>query len=234
MTQLRSAYNVDVALCIDGTAGMLAVLDTIKEQARSLRTMFERSLADRGRVGRLRVRVIVFRDYAYDGEDAMMESDFFDLDDPSQEEAFAQYLDDIEAFGGGDLPENALEAIALALRSPWTTEGGRFRRHVTMLFTDAPARALQDPACTASPCYPHNMPANLEELYQLFTQGDPVNAPCYSPDRARLIVFAPVESCSAWDNMKTWERTWVAPISPDISDSIGDMSAAMSVQFNTF
>ena len=47
----------------------------------------------------------------------MEETDFFDLLDPAQKKAFEHHLDGIEPMGGGDMPENALEAPAHPLRS---------------------------------------------------------------------------------------------------------------------
>lgn len=65
-------------------------------------------------VAKLRIKVIVFRDYICDSE-PMVESEFFTL--PSQNANFRSFVERIEACGGGDGLENALEAIALALKS---------------------------------------------------------------------------------------------------------------------
>ena len=215
MTQNHPACHIDVALCIDGTGSMHSLIDNIRQIAQSVRELFTEGMARRNRrVSRFRIRVIVFRDYQYDGDDAMVESDFFDLDDPDQQLAFEHFVDGIEAMGGGDGPENALEALVMALRSKWTSEGGRYRRHAIMLFTDAPALPLRDPGRMEAPGYPQDMPASLNELQDLFEQGDPVHAPDYVPRHGRLIVFAPASDGDTWSALKTWKRTWVAPTRP--------------------
>ena len=60
---------------------------------------------------------------------------------PKQSFEFKKFVSSIEACGGGNGPENALEAIALALKSEWTTSGAK-RRHVIFVFSDALALSL--------------------------------------------------------------------------------------------
>lgn len=215
MTQQHPGYSIDVALCIDGTGSMHGLIDNIRQTTQAVRELFTEDMArQHRRVSRFRIRLIVFRDYLYDGDEAMVESDFFDLDDPDQQLAFEDFVDGIEAVGGGDPAENALEALVLALRSRWISEGGRYRRHAIMLFTDAPALPLRDPQRMEAPGYPQDMPATLGELQDLFKQGDPVHAPDYSPRHGRLVVFAPESASDTWSALKTWERTWVVPTRP--------------------
>ena len=234
MTQNSAAYNVDVALCIDGTGSMHGIIDTVKAQAKSVFDMYSTAMESKGRVAGFRIRVIVFRDYGCDGDDAMVESEFFDLSDPAQQLAFENFVDSIEATGGGDGPENALEAIALALRSKWTTSGGRFRRHAVWLFTDAPALALQDPERKDQPNYPDGMPASLGELQELFNHGDQEMAPYYSPRHGRLVVFAPESAGDTWSAIKTWERAWVVPAKPGGGCEEIELENAIAVLVGSF
>lgn len=235
MTQQHPGYSIDVALCIDGTGSMHGLIDNIRQTARSVHELFIEGMASQHRrVSRFRIRVIVFRDYQEDGNDAMVESDFFDLDDPDQQLAFEDFVDGIEAMGGGDGPENALEAITLALRSKWTTSGGRFRRHAIMLFTDAPALPLRDPQRMEAPGYPQDMPATLSELQDLFEQGDPVHAPDYSPRHGRLVVFAPESAGDTWSAFKTWERTWVVPTRPGGGCAEVELKDAMFPSYDVY
>lgn len=234
MTQTTAAYNVDVALCIDGTGSMHGIIDTVKTQAKSVYDMYATAMASKGRVGGFRIRVIVFRDYACDGDEAMQESDFFDLSDPEQQEAFERFVDGIEANGGGDGPENALEAIVLALRSKWITAGGRFRRHAVLLFTDAPALPLQDAERKSAANYPEGMPASMPELQELYYHGDQEMAPYYSPRHGRLVIFAPESADSTWSAIKTWERTWVVPTQPDGGCEEIELENAIAVLVGSF
>lgn len=221
MTQNIPVYNVDVVMCVAASENMLSLA---RQYARTLRQKaddyFENGqLIGGGRIerqiGDFRVRVIAFGDYACNGENTMQESDFFDLNAPGQQAAFERHVDAIVPMCSARRPNNALEAVALALRSQWTEVGGRYRRHIVMLLTDAPALALQDPACTAAPGYPEGMPADWGELYDLFCVGDPAYAPGFSPRHGRLYAIAPLEQESAWQAMRTWDRVWMIPMDPD-------------------
>lgn len=232
--QNGAAYNVDVALCIDGTASMRGIIDIVKTQAKDIYNLYTSAMEAKGRVGGFRIRVIVFRDYGCDGDDAMMESEFFDLSDPDQQEAFEQFVDNIEALGGGDGPENALEAIALALRSKWTTSGGRFRRHAILLFTDAAALPLQEKTRITNPLYPEGMPQTLGELQELFDLGDQEMAPYYSPRHGRLVIFAPNSAGETWSAIRSWDRTWVVPTTPGGGCEEIELQNAMAVLVGSF
>ncbi|MBR4068682.1 MAG: VWA domain-containing protein, partial [Clostridia bacterium] len=112
-------YVMDFCLCIDGSAAMSGAMDTVKQQVKTIR---DASVPGMEEASDVRVKVIVFRDYACDGDAAMEQSEFFDLNDPDGQEAFNRFVDGIEACGGSGSP-NALEAISLALRSDWKRIG---------------------------------------------------------------------------------------------------------------
>ena len=65
-------------------------------------------------------------DFVADGEAALQESPFFEL--PAEETGFSGFVNSLVAEGGGDAPESGLEAVALAMTSPWTTRGDRRRQ----------------------------------------------------------------------------------------------------------
>ena len=199
------AYCVDIAMLIDATESMGPIIDVVKANVLDFCKKFHEAMEVNGQnVDELRVKVIPFRDYQYDGAKAMDDSGFFSL--PEQNEAFESYVKGIVAEGGGDEPENALEALSLAMRSDWTTNGSR-RRHVILVFTDAPAVPLKDEKRVASPYYPPNMPADLKELEDMWDgrkQGD--GMPEYRS--ARLVVFAP--NVEPWTSIQMWDHAWVA------------------------
>ena len=154
-------YSIDVVMCIDATGSMQPIIDEFKSNVRGLYQRFIKRAQDQDRdIGQLRVKVIVFRDYAYDAE-PMVESRFFVLDDEVEE--LYSFVDKIEASGGGDGPENALEALAIAMKSDWVRTGTK-RRHVIIMWTDAPALTLG--ARASSPSYPSDMPADMAELHE--------------------------------------------------------------------
>jgi hypothetical protein len=124
-------------------------------------------------------------------------SDFFLL--PDQNAEFSGFVNEIVAEGGGDVAENGLEAIALAMKSPWTTEGAK-RRHVIVVWTDAPAHPLEKSRRAAVERYPSDLPADLDELTDLW-EGQTM-----SMAAKRLILFAPdgygwTEIGNHWSNV---------------------------------
>ena len=128
-------YCVDIVFCIDTTGSMSPIIRSVKKYAVDFydKVHFEMELQGK-QVDLLRVKVISFRDFACDGEEALKQSDFFVLDDQKTE--FEDYVNGLRASGGGDEPENALEALVEAIRSDWTFEGAK-KRQIIVLFTDA-------------------------------------------------------------------------------------------------
>jgi hypothetical protein len=199
------------------------VIETVKANALTFHEQFQAVMEDADKAfDVLRIKVIVFRDYGRDGDGAMMESEFFTL--PDQADAFSAYVNAIEAKGGGDIPENALEAIALALKSDWTTAPGK-KRQVVLVFTDAPALPLGARKDCAN--YPADMPADLAALGAIWEGTDQEGAPNYNVKAGRLIVFAP--NAEPWTEMQVWNRYWHTP--SKAGDGCGDveMTAVMDV-----
>ncbi len=62
-------------------------------------------------IDKLRLRMVVFRDYVADGENAMLETDFFDL--PEEAADFKECIDGITAFGGGDDPRRWIRGVRI-------------------------------------------------------------------------------------------------------------------------
>ena len=196
-------YNVDIVMCIDGTASMRPIIDQVKENALSFYKKFVDAMEENDKKAEaLRIKVIVFRDYGCDDQ-PMEESEFFTL--PDQADEFNAYVNGIEVKGGGDLPENALEAIALALKSKWTT-GGNKRRHAILVFTDAAALPLGERAACVG--YPAGMPADLAELGAWWEGTEQTLDSTYQPNAGRLVAFAP--NAYPWTDIQAWNRYWPA------------------------
>jgi len=185
MEKYKLTYNVDMVFCIDATGSMRHVIDFVKKNALSLYQDIADAMAKKHKViSQMRVRVIAFRDYLADGEDAMMTSDFFVL--PEQAWQFSDCVNGIVAKGGGDIPEDGLEALGYAIRSEWTRQGVK-KRHIIVMWSDAPTHALGH--CAAAPWYPEGMAANFEEL-TLWWEDEQLGG-IMDENAKRLLIFAP-------------------------------------------
>lgn len=201
--QQMGAYYVDIVMCIDATGSMAPIIDEVKSNALSFYQKFVDAMEESDKdVAQLRIKVISFRDYGVDAE-PMVESPFFTL--PDQNDQFRSSVNSIEAIGGGDAAENALEAIALALKSEWTS-GGSKRRHAILVFTDAPALSLGERS--GSPKYPSGLPADLAKLGAWWEGTDQSLISAYQPKAGRLVAFVP--NAEPWTEMQAWNRYWPA------------------------
>jgi hypothetical protein len=191
------SYAVDIVFAIDVTGSMTPILDQVKANALRFYDDVQSNLTAKGKnIDELRVRVVAFRDIVADGEAALQESPFFAL--PSEQDSFSAFVNGLVAEGGGDAPESGLEAVALAMTSPWTSRGDR-RRQVVVVWTDQPAHPL-DPSALA-PEFAGRVPADFSALTDLWE--DP-QGPLGSSSK-RLILFAP--DGPGWSDISgVWEN----------------------------
>ena len=225
--QQKGEYYVDIVICIDATGSMAPIIDEVKSNAMSFYQKFLDSMEENEKeVAQLRIKVIAFRDYGCDAE-PMKESQFFTL--PDDNEAFKAFVSGIEAQGGGDAPENALEAIALALKSDWTT-GGSKRRHAILVFSDAPALPLG--ARADSPSYPAGMPKDIAQLGAWWECTDQTLGSTYQAKAGRLIAFVP--NAEPWTDISAWNRYWPAfsPAGTGLEDV--DIQSAIDLMVGSF
>lgn len=220
-------YCVDIVMCIDATGSMAPIINEVKDNALSFYQKFVDGMEEAEKsVDQLRIKVIVFRDYICDS-DPMVESDFFVL--PEQSDSFRRFVSDIEASGGGDTPENALEAIALALKSKWTTNGSK-RRHAILVFSDAPALPLGERS--GCPNYPSGLPSNLAQLGSWWEGTDQSLGSTYQPKYGRLVAFVP--NAEPWTELQAWNRYWPAfsPAGTGLKDV--DIQSAIDLMVGSF
>ncbi|MFR5986499.1 MAG: vWA domain-containing protein [Christensenellales bacterium] len=220
-------YCVDIVMCIDATGSMAPIINEVKDNAMSFYQRFIDSMEENDKdVAELRIKVIVFRDYICDSE-PMVESSFFTL--PEQNSAFRSFVSSIEACGGGDGPENALEAIALALKSKWTTSGSK-RRHAILVFSDAPALALGERA--ECPNYPTGLPKTIAQLGAWWEGTDQSLGSTYQPKAGRLVAFVP--NAEPWTELQAWNRYWPAfsPAGTGLPDV--DIQSAIDLMVGSF
>jgi hypothetical protein len=191
------SYAVDIVFCIDVTGSMTPIIDQVKANALRFYDDVQSNLTAKGKnVDQLRVRVIAFRDFAADGAAALDESPFFIL--PEERASFSEFVDGLIAEGGGDAPESGLEAVALAIDSPWTTTGDR-RRQVIVVWTDQPAQILNP--SVLPPDVASRVPADFSALTDAWEdeQGR------MGSSSKRLILFAP--DGPGWSDISgVWEN----------------------------
>lgn len=197
-------YNVDVCLCIDKTGSMSPIINTVKRNALNLYDDITSALREKGKyISKFRVRVIWFGDYLADKE-PMLISDFLTL--PDDLDQFQKLVNGIKADGGGDEPEDGLEALAYAIRSEWC-ETGYGKRHIIALFTDAPAHELGF-GRKASTYPPSGMPKDFGELSAMW--GDEEDPGEMDYRSKRLLLFTP--DVTFWHTIsQNWENTVMRP-----------------------
>lgn len=192
-------YNVDIVMCIDITGSMWGILETVKKRAKEFYPDLQKALESKDKnIDELRIKVIGYRDFGFDDDYAIQETEFMNI--PEMEDDFKSFVDGLEPAGGGDEPENGLEAISLAMQSDWTTKGDK-RRQVIVVYSDASTHPLGHPPAVSSPNYPQGMPKDFNELTDQWDgQG---GMPMASK---RLILFAP--DSAAWTDIGTyWNNT---------------------------
>ena len=200
MNLQEQTYAADIVLCIDATGSMSPIIDKVKESAINFYKQFEAGMAEATKqIEELRVKVITFRDYKDDAE-PMKESEFFVL--PEQNDAFESYVRGIEATGGGDLPENALEAICYALNSDWTKKGSK-RRYIIAVFSDA--AFLQLGERSGCPGYPTDLPKDLAALSAIWAGTSQEGPSSFVPKYGRLALYVPEDG--GWSQLVNWPRT---------------------------
>ncbi|MCR4661296.1 MAG: VWA domain-containing protein [Clostridia bacterium] len=153
--------NVDIIFCIDGTGSMSPCIESIKNNAKK----FYQDLANvmtedyNSSIESLNIKVITFRDYNSDKDNCIQTSEWFDMS-TTDKDKYSDYLSNIVAQGGGDDPENGLEALYLAMTTKWNCNGVKDRQ-IIVLFTDADAHELGQ---IDDDVKPTNIATSIDEL----------------------------------------------------------------------
>jgi hypothetical protein len=191
------SYAVDIVFCIDVTGSMTPIIDQVKANALRFYDDVQSNLTAKGKnVDQLRVRVIGFRDFVADGAAALDESPFFTL--PDERADFSAFVNGLVAEGGGDAPESGLEAVALAIDSPWTTTGDR-RRQVIVVWTDQPAQPLNPSVL------PPDIASRVSPDFSALTDAWEDEQGRMGSSSKRLILFAP--DGPGWSDISgVWEN----------------------------
>ena len=196
----RLTYAVDLVFCIDATLSMDHILDMVKKNALNFYSDLTALMTQKNKtVEKLRIRLVAFRDYMYDGKEAMTMTDFFQL--PEQAANFEACVQSIQPKGGGDDPEDGLEALAYAMKSNWNRDAAR-SRHVIVVWSDDGTHKLG--YGKKSTFYPKGMPADFAALSDWW--GSRAN-PSEIMDQAskRLLLFTPDKP--GWSDVReNWDR----------------------------
>lgn len=202
------SYTVDIVFCIDTTVSMedtkrkeKRLINVVKEHALHLYHDIMRQMDERNKkLAQLRIRVVSFRDFIADGKEALTASEFYLL--PQQQNEFKECIDGLVADGGGDPPEDGLEALATAMRSEWTEKGTK-KRQVIVLWTDAGTHEIG--YGRESEYYPDGMPKSMAELEDWWDEMDQY--------AKRLIIFAP--DAEYWNYIReTWNKVVFVDVAP--------------------
>ncbi|OHV42467.1 vWA domain-containing protein [Pseudofrankia sp. BMG5.36] len=196
-------HAVDIVLCIDVTGSMSSIIETVKKDALTFHNRLADKVAGKGKsLGQLRLKVIAFRDFGDRADDAIQESEFFQL--PAEARQFEKFVRGLRATGGGDAPESALEALALAIQAPWERELPR-THHVIVMFTDAAAHPLGKHRSKARTYYPKNIAKDFDTLFDQWGHENSTSARM-DPSAKHLVLFAPDQT--PWTGIsETWDNT---------------------------
>ncbi len=198
-SNFKATYHVDLVFVIDATGSMTDLIDLVKTNALNFYPDLMRVMEEKKKViDSLRIKVVAFRDYIEDREDAMLRTNFFTL--PADDMVFRDTVNSIEAFGGGDEPEDGLEALAFAIRSKWS-DGGVKRRQIIVVWSDASTHPLGYARGASN--YPKSMAASFDELTKWW--GDRRDGGYMEDNAKRLIMYTP--DVPGWSDItKTWNN----------------------------
>lgn len=231
-------YNVDICFVVDATASMGELIGTVQSNILKFYPDLIAKADEKGKhIDQLRIKVITFRNYEYDGPQAITESPFFMLGNsaqrPNEENELRRYVENIRAEGGSGsrsegFRENGLEALAKAMQSDWD-KGGDKRRHVIVLFSDIAPMTLEEMQSKSVPEYPKNMPKNMDELTDMW---DAPQGALMARASKRLVLFAP--DCEIWDEISSnWTEVMHWPAKAGAGLSEADYSTILDTVMNS-
>lgn len=183
---LNNKRNIDIVFCIDATGSMGSCLESVKKNTLRFIKEYVESVSEKDLervIESVRAKAIVFRNFKCDGENALMESPFFEI--PTKQDEFMEYLKNVNVGSEGNEGANGLEALYKAMRSDFVTEPKG--RQIIVLFTDSnfiPLGRQKDVKGYPSDMVDEN---GLIETW-LCTQDHPSKL---KERQKRLVIFAP-------------------------------------------
>lgn len=203
--------NIDMVFCIDCSAGMDDHLDTVREKVKSFYMEYIMYFTERGScIQSCRCKVIGFRNYETDGQDAMFQSRWFDISEVEDTAEFDTFLSSLRGWGGGDERNSGLEALYCAMTTDWDTRNSRDRQ-IIVLFSNTDAVPLC--TCRDQPDYPASSVDMQEFLGVWHCKKD---GHFNLNERAkRLVMIAPGKSIYEYDLLRNMNRSFFSPFRDD-------------------
>lgn len=211
-------YKIDIAFVIDATGSMGPIMASVKASALSLGDQIVKALSDAKKpVEQLRMRVIDFADYATEADDAIHQTDFYTM--PADKQKFTDAINNIQYDRrGGDIPENALEALFIAMNSDWVPLAkGEKGRHIIIMMTDAYPLKLHERDGSMG-YVADDFPSNVQELQNIWDAAGSQDATTsLSRKNRRLILFVPDGDDGAghgWGDVLGWDYAATKIVDP--------------------
>ena len=202
-TYSRFYFAADFVVCLDASGSMEPYLEQAKENMFNFCKYYLDEMELNGKeVKKIRIKIITFRDADVDRV-PFEESRFYSFQEELPE--LREYLAQIKVSEKKTGHCNALEAIALALKSDWTQEYQKRRHTIVVYSCNEPHPLGREYKNTLNL---GDMPKDLKELGEWWEGiSCTLNSP-FVPRFGRLIVFAPY--CYPWVDIQTWNRYWPA------------------------
>lgn len=190
--------KIDILLCVDGTSSMGKVIEEVKANITSfVNNLIERLKIDSNfEIGRIRIKLVVFRNADYDGDYWFQETPFYNLEKSA--ERVNEFLKNIEATGGS--PEINVEDGLMALSNALSTanwDSSQNDIQIIGIWTDTKSKTI-DPNHKE---LKEGAPKTYEEL-----KGFWINIFLRKHPNARLLLFAP--DLFPWKNiLEEWPNS---------------------------
>ena len=202
--------NIDIVYALDATGSMGGCMANVKNNLNKINAEIYNQLTDdagNSQIDLLRVKFVIFRDYKSEGSAAITESPFFER--PDDDKLMQAYINAVDAYGGGDGPENGLEAMYYAMKSDFNSLNGRKDRQVIILITDNDAHELGARAACAG--YPSEM-VDFDGLKGMWSGSD--QSVSFGEKSKRMLIFAPAGT--KYEALaKRWNLTWYKAVADD-------------------
>lgn len=178
----------DIVFLIDVTASMQPALNGLKANLNKFVDLLDGKLTkDQAKI-QWRAKVIGYRDVEVDGANWWVDNEFVDKVDDLKNQ-----ISSLTADGGGDIPENTLDALLIAAKK---TQWGDKRHKFIILFTDAPTKQKIDRK-------------NLEQgekddvkyLMQILAQN-----------RIKLVLIAPDDNAGIYKTLSSIPKSKIYPL----------------------
>lgn len=197
--------TIDVVFCIDATHGMASSLGPVKQiTTKILEDILAMSKSKPIPVTLVRAKLITYKDYTIDGEEAILLTDFMDY--PREQNNIRDLLLEIVPTNKSHFG-NGLEALAYAIRAEWKTDSSS---SLIVVFTNNTPQMLGH-GCDAD-YYDKQLPRFFSKLTRWWKKEDYI-----SQEKKQLVMFSPSEH--PWSQIcESWDKSQLIPFSNAMSD----------------